>query len=96
MSGEERSGDGTPIFRHEAPEEGWVAPEFDEACSEAVERWFEERFGTPEFVWHEIISDRVHLDVHVIRPTTPRAGSHAPTTAAPSRSSPWSGCTRTR
>jgi len=58
---------GNPIYRHDTPT-SWVAPraeEFIEEISNHIERYL----GPVETVFHEIVSDTVHVDVHIVKPT---------------------------
>jgi hypothetical protein len=58
---------GSRILRHEAREREWVAPA-EISGMEEIERHMARFFGEPETVFHEIVSDLVHLDVHIIPP----------------------------
>lgn len=62
---------GSPIYRYETPEEqGWRPPQTCGVFAEAVNAHFEKLFPEREtFVFHEIISDLVHIDVNIMRPT---------------------------
>jgi hypothetical protein len=40
--------------------------------TEAIDRHIARHFGPAETVWHELISDLVHLDVHVVAPSAAR------------------------
>lgn len=44
------------------------APFGDEALIEAIGDHCERFFGECEFVWHEVVSEFVHIDLHVFRP----------------------------
>jgi hypothetical protein len=68
---DERAADGTPILRHEPRETSGTIPA-TAGHLEEVERHFETHFGPVEEVFHEIVSDLVHLDVHLIRPVAGR------------------------
>jgi Suppressor of fused protein (SUFU) len=58
---------GAPIYNHSASSE-WQAPQ-GEMCIEQISEHLEAHLGKIETVFHEIISDTVHIDVHVIQPT---------------------------
>jgi hypothetical protein len=62
---------GSEILRHEARERDWTAPPAVSGMEE-IEQHFTTFFGEPTNVFHEIISDLVHLDVHVIPPSPER------------------------
>ena len=70
MSDQERSEAGNPILRHTeeaAPADG-VAHADDERISDHIERVL----GDGGMVFHEIVSDRVHMDVHTVPATEER------------------------
>lgn len=69
MSEQEYSEDGTPIYRYKNRD----PKEFDLAAGdpdniEAIEKHIEEHIGAPDIVFHEIVSDIVHVDVHWVKP----------------------------
>ncbi|WP_026212532.1 suppressor of fused domain protein [Longispora albida] len=64
---------GSGILRHEALERGWTPPaDSDPESLEAIDRHISQYFGEPATVWHEMASDLVHIDVHMIEPTPQR------------------------
>lgn len=68
---DEVSSGGSLIFHYENHEENeWRPPQAYACYCEEVEQHFEALFPDREsFVMHEIISDLVHIDVHIMRPT---------------------------
>jgi Suppressor of fused protein (SUFU) len=68
----EYSESGVRIWRHEAKEKAFQIAEGDAEALEAIERHLEKYVGKLETVLHEIVSDLVHIDVHVVAPTTER------------------------
>lgn len=60
---------GAPIYRHE-PREGGFEPAAPSRDTESLEAHIEKHLGAIGSVWHEIISELVHIDVHQI-PATP-------------------------
>ena len=62
---------GSPIYRYEEPEEkGWRPPAAYGTYAKEVTDRFEALFpGRESFVYHEILSDLVHIDVNLMRPT---------------------------
>lgn len=70
----ERSGSGAPIYRHKAKDrpDGFQPP--DESCVHLkdIEAHLEKYIGPIESVFHEIVSDLVHLDVLWIAATGKR------------------------
>lgn len=59
---------GQPIYRHSEPT-AWQPPE-GEVCIEQISEHIEEHLGRIESVFHEIVSDTVHIDVHWVKPNT--------------------------
>lgn len=66
----EKSGSGDPIYRHEAPSRAWEAPASYGRNLAAIEAHLAQFLGEVETVYHEILSDRIHLDILQI-PATP-------------------------
>ena len=66
---EEYSPGGSAIYRYQTPEDqGFRPPEDVCVSTEAIEKHMEGIFpGWEGFVYHEIVSDLVHIDVHVLR-----------------------------
>ena len=64
---------GSKILRHEVPAERHsdVAEVDDEALA-AIDRHLRTFVGAPKTVFHELISDVVHIDVHIIEPSEER------------------------
>lgn len=67
----EFSESGSPIYRHTAPKEFEFAIG-NEQNIEVIEKHIEKHLGAPDTVFHELISDQVHIDVHIIAPTEER------------------------
>src|SRR3954468_8247346 len=65
-----KSPGGSSILRHEAQEREWEPP--TEAASEEIERHLTRFFGAPSTVFHEIVSEKIHLDIHIISPRPER------------------------
>jgi hypothetical protein len=70
----ERSESGDPIYRYEAPdsERGFEPPEVDDEAINVIEEHIKKHVGDGDgqsMVFHELISDTVHIDVHIIPPT---------------------------
>ena len=59
----EKSEGGSAIYRHGAKEHSFTAPEHSGRNLAAVEAHVEKHIGKIETVYHEILSDRIHLDV---------------------------------
>ena len=68
----ERSESGAPIYRHQARERDWTPPESSCDHLEAIEGHLAKHIAPVENVFHEIVSDIVHLDVLMIPPAVDR------------------------
>lgn len=62
---------GSPIYRYGEPEERKLqVPESSGTYLEEIEAHFDSLFpGRESFVYHELLSDIVHIDVHIMKPT---------------------------
>ncbi len=70
---ETRSKGGSEIIRHAPREVGLTLAESATAeWNEAIDSHMTEYVGVTTFVFHELVSDKVHLDVHVIPPGSGR------------------------
>jgi hypothetical protein len=69
---QERSESGDPIYRYDDKEREWEIPDMDDSSMELIEKHFETHVGKIDKVWHEILSDKVHIDVFQIAPTKER------------------------
>lgn len=58
---------GSPIYHH-AESTPWSAPQ-GEVCIEQISEHIERHLGEVETVYHEIVSDTVHIDVHFVKPS---------------------------
>ena len=72
MNPSEFSESGNPIYRYEKREKPLEPVTGDANHIELVDRHITEHLSAPEWVFHEIVSDLVHLDVHVVAPTPAR------------------------
>lgn len=69
----ERSPSGAPILRHQNKERDWIPATYaEDEWLERIERHADQYIGEAESVFHELLSDTVHIDVHVVRPTPER------------------------
>lgn len=60
---------GSLMYRHQAPAaDGRPASEVDPEWMKQIEAHVARHVAPPEHVFHEIVSDRVHIDVHVVSP----------------------------
>ncbi len=69
---EEQTPDGQPVYRHVDRERDFEPAVGDDETIDAISAHFEQHVGPIESVFHEIVSDMVHLDVHWIKPTFDR------------------------
>ena len=72
---EEYSESGSPIYRYNSDGNGekkWRVPNMEDSCLEAISDHIETHIGKIDTVWHEIMSDLVHIDVHQVAPTAER------------------------
>ena len=67
----EKSPGGSDILRHEKRDLPWTPAAATDAMPE-IEQHFARYFGEARNVLHEIVSDLVHIDVHVIEPRPDR------------------------
>ncbi|RED58517.1 suppressor of fused domain protein [Cohnella lupini] len=66
----EYSKSGDPIYRYKDKETGWRPPTYgEEGWSEKIEEHMERYYGTVDSVFHEVLSDFIHIDVHHIKPS---------------------------
>ena len=63
---------GSTVYRHEAREREFSMADHDDERTAAIEAHMERFVGPVEWVFHELISDLVHIDVHVVAPTEQR------------------------
>jgi hypothetical protein len=64
---------GSPTVRYPPREQTWEpAADGDPAAAEAIEEHIARHFGPIDSVLHEVASDLVHLDVHVVVPSSQR------------------------
>lgn len=73
MADDERlvSESGSPIHVHKERERPFQSA-FGSEDSAQIEKHIDRHLGPIESVWHEIVSDLVHIDVHYIKPTPER------------------------
>mgnify|MGYP000007466820 CR=1 FL=1 len=64
---------GSTIYLHKPrAASGFSPPDMSESNLQAIDAHVEEHIGKIENVWHELVSDIVHLDVHVVSPRPDR------------------------
>lgn len=64
---------GDPIYRYTEKEREWQPPDYgEEGWIEKIEEHVQLHIGEADTVFHEIISDLIHVDVHCINPTPER------------------------
>jgi hypothetical protein len=71
MEEQEKSASGAPIFRHQEKENSEFKLAIgNEETIEGVSAHIEKYIGKIDNVFHELISELVHLDIHIVNPTT--------------------------
>lgn len=68
----ERSESGNPIYRYDQREREFELAAGDSENIERISAHIEECVGPVASVYHELISDLVHIDVHMVAPTPER------------------------
>ena len=63
---------GSRVYRHVARDLALGPPPVSGLHMAAIEAHIEAHIGPPDMVYHEIVSDLVHLDVHVVEPAEGR------------------------
>lgn len=64
--------DGTTIYRHEYRNREFEPATGDSENIEAISEHIEQHIGPIESVFHELISDMVHVDIHWVKPAKAR------------------------
>ncbi|GGG72025.1 suppressor of fused domain protein [Paenibacillus radicis (ex Gao et al. 2016)] len=72
MKTEERSPAGSIIYRHQASDKPFTPAQGDTASIDLISEHVEKHIGPIESVYHEIISDLIHLDILFVPPTKER------------------------
>ncbi|RYG93976.1 MAG: suppressor of fused domain protein, partial [Alphaproteobacteria bacterium] len=62
----------SPILRHQPRETDWEPAVGSGEAIEAISAHIEKYVGKIDMVYHEIVSDLVHLDIHMVYPTPER------------------------
>jgi len=68
----ERSESGQPIYRHKERERKFELAIGDSENIETISDHIEQYIGPVATVYHELMSDLVHIDVHIVEPTDER------------------------
>jgi hypothetical protein len=63
---------GAPIYRHQPRQRDFEFVGGNEQTIARVEQHIASHIGKPKFVFHELISELVHVDVHLVEPTPER------------------------
>jgi Suppressor of fused protein (SUFU) len=72
---DELSAAGQPIWRHKERERDFQLAIGDEDAIERISAHLEEHIGPVSVVFHELVSDLVHVDVHMVAPSAERSYS---------------------
>lgn len=71
--GIEKTAGGSTVYKHKPrADTGIVPPDMSDSNLQAIDDHIIEHIGNIDTVWHEIVSDIVHIDVHVVAPTPER------------------------
>ncbi len=70
--GKEFSESGNPVYRHRERKKPFEPVTGDVAHIELIDAHIAEHLGKVDWVFHEIVSDLVHIDVHIVPPTPQR------------------------
>jgi len=62
---------GAPIVQHAEGEKAWEPPRGEE-CTKEISEHIEKHIGRIDSVFHELVSDTVHLDIHHVKPCAER------------------------
>jgi len=68
----EKSASGAPIYRHQARKRDFELAIGDAESIDAISAHIAKHIGAADLVYHEIVSDLVHIDLHVVKPTPKR------------------------
>jgi Suppressor of fused protein (SUFU) len=69
---EEKSPSGAPVYRHEPKQRPFTGAAAELSTLAELERHFTTYFGEPTSVFHEVISELVHVDLHLVPPAPAR------------------------
>jgi hypothetical protein len=69
---EEFSEGGQPIHRYSEPPDIFTPADMSSGSLELITGHIEHHIGKPEHVLHELVSDQVHIDIHVVPPREDR------------------------
>ena len=65
----EKSESGAPIYRYKEIEKDGITPVSGDSSIDEISAHIEKHFGKVELVFHELISDTVHIDIHWVKPS---------------------------
>jgi hypothetical protein len=68
----DKSESGSPIYRHKNADRKEFEGASGESSIEEISDHIEKHVGKIDMVFHELISDQVHIDVHWVKPTAER------------------------
>ncbi|MEL6134467.1 MAG: suppressor of fused domain protein [Bacteroidota bacterium] len=68
----EKSDSGAPIYRHQPKENRKRQVPTESSSADEVVSHIEQYVGNPDRVFHELVSDAVHIDIHWVKPTEDR------------------------
>ncbi|WP_299619010.1 suppressor of fused domain protein [uncultured Tenacibaculum sp.] len=65
----EKSKSGSPIYRYDETDKNKFEVASGESSLESISNHIENHVGKIDMVFHEIVSDQVHIDIHWVKPT---------------------------
>lgn len=68
----EKSKSGSPIYRYSEEDKNQFEAASGESAMEEISDHIEQHIGPIDMVFHEIVSDQVHIDIHWVKPTKER------------------------
>ena len=68
----EKSESGNPIYRYNEADKNEFEPAIGDSSIEDISDHIEKHIGKVEMVFHELVSDQVHIDIHWVKPTKER------------------------
>lgn len=68
----EKSESGSPIYRYDGSNKNQFEGASGDASTEEISNHIEKHVGEIHMVFHELISDQVHIDIHWVKPTKER------------------------
>lgn len=68
----QKSASGSPIYKHQELEKKTFTSASGELSIEEISNHIEKHIGEIDMVFHELVSEQVHIDIHWVKPTLER------------------------